>query len=556
MRVNIVVLQSMGVQEEQTMTWHRVTGPSGMEFAWRFAMRTPLQIPVLALLLCSMLVTQPPAGLAQQAPPEMPMLTLTGLLSGYRVVYYPDGRIWAVNADDSARLSVPVFMQNCWYKQSEATKTFPITSFVIPIQFDSGALEFVGIDTAGLASNFDYSWSVTPDTTYLGRIDDRYLIDAESRRRRGMRVTISGTVMTEGDSLHLSFPDGTLCQAHWPRTMFSLLFKVKADPVSDTLSKRTALIIENDSLRYNQYSVFDTVWQLGSTKSPNAFSGLGGTNNFFQDAGGGLQVRDPLRPSLLGMIWMEVVAQYGRVGFFDEMLDSVDTVFISVQRPHAWSDTLSGRGIADVVVQNVVERSRLSWITVRSDSSWLQFRSVRTYPRKDVDPFPRKSVEGIIPFLDNGILGTVPTAYGEPTTAPEPLKMRLYVDPTKIKTLSAGRYNTSLIFTYTTSGQQSVSLPVVLTVIDTTTSVADLLAATIRLTVSPNPATSTVSIRLSVGGSGILGIVSMDGRIIEQRSVDHTHSNVVIDRQLSPGAYYAVLRTMHGVVTRSFVVLP
>jgi hypothetical protein len=48
----------------------------------------------------------------------------------------------------------------------------------------------------------------------------------------------------------------------------------------------------------------------------------------------------------------------------------------------------------------------------------------------------------------------------------------------------------------------------------------------------------------------------MDGRIIEQRSVDHTHSNVVIDRQLSPGAYYAVLRTMHGVTTRSFVVLP
>ncbi len=103
------------------------------------------------VLLMAMLTAMGTDAVAQQRP-ELPIVSLTGQQAGWERAIYPDGRIWVPRRGVNGEriLTVPVFIKNCW-RTTEAFEAFPIYSFKMKLQFDSSALEFVGIEKNGPA---------------------------------------------------------------------------------------------------------------------------------------------------------------------------------------------------------------------------------------------------------------------------------------------------------------------------------------------------------------------------------------------------------------------
>ncbi len=471
---------------------------------------------------------------------------------------YPDGRLWvpAGSTSDPTTIHVPVYVRNCWRttKPDAAFPVvgFPITSFSIPIQFDSSFFEVIGIDTTGHASNFSYSWYLSSDTTYMTIVNDRQRV-----QQRGMRITINGTAVSEQDTLNLT---GPYAQEHcdlFPFTrMFSLILRVKPRSPLDTNFIPTALVISNDSLRYQGLRVFDSVWQTPRHR----WTGLEGIDNFYFDAGGIEQCRDLLRPSRSGMLWIEFTEATPSIVFKNfNGSQAIDTVTIRIPRTHTWADSISGQGVADVWVSNGTERSRATNIHVSTQEPWMRFRSISTGQSVAPEPIPAPVRTGVFPYLDRGLLGEadVFTLMWEPTQAQPPQRLRIFASNTMSAT--RGRYVGAITFTSTTMRPERVDLPVVLIISDTTTSVMDQGASGSlsngSITIAPNPSSGAVSISATSDHRASLDIVAMDGRIIERFSLD-AGSSIVIPGTLTAGSYRVVLRSPAGITSAGFIVTP
>ena len=166
----------------------------------RFALKGGATLLGVAFLLAALIGIGSQEASAQANRPELPTLSLTGTLSGWNQNYYPDGRIWVPQEgfNGDRELLVPVFVKNCW-RTTETFEAFPIYSFKFKVQFDSTALEFVGVDKNGprfgpqntpiscLADDFEFSTDVARDITYQS------VIDAPIQNRlRGKRVMVTG----------------------------------------------------------------------------------------------------------------------------------------------------------------------------------------------------------------------------------------------------------------------------------------------------------------------------------------------------------------------------
>jgi hypothetical protein len=390
---------------------------------------------------------------AQADKPELPKLSLTGSESGWSSSYYPDGRIWVPQEGRNGQreLLVPVFIKNCWRTTSQYT-AFPIYSFKFKVQFDSSSLQFIGVEKNGplrglqntpiscLARDFEFSANVARDITYQAVINAP--IQNRLRGRRVMIDAVSSKPLPQ---------TGDVTQPCDQRPMVELCylrFKVIARPGADPVSSRTPLILTNDTLFYNDFQVgFERPFP--NDPQPSTYSGLGGVDNFFFDANQIEQIRDPLRPSRPGMIWVEVTDLIPQLSFTNvadprfRLVDSVTNTNgtewfvvdpITIDSGSNYDDNVNGIGTRDIDVINAVLGTRASDITVQSDQPWLKFKSFLKGGPGEINPFPQPVREGYIATMDKGILGTTNgiTPMGDNTTAMRDLNMRIICDPNEL----------------------------------------------------------------------------------------------------------------------------
>jgi len=407
----------------------------------------------MVFLLVALIGVSTTDSVAQNRP-ELPTLSLTGSQSGWNASYYPDGRVWVPQRQtvgSKRTLLVPVFIKNCW-RSTDIFEAFPIYSFKFKVQFDSTAVEFVGVEKNGplrgpqntplgcLADDFEFSTDVDRDTTYQS------VIEAPIQNRlRGKRVMITGI---SSKSLPQTGDINSPCDQRPFVELCYLRFNVIADPVRNPVSARTPLIITNDTLFYNDF-------QMGFEKAfpddpqPSTFAGLGGVDNYFLDQNQIPQIRDPLRPSKQGMLWLEVTDLIPQLSFTNvadprfRLVDSVngsngtewfivDPLTIDVGTNY--DDNVNGIGTRDIDVINSVIGSRATDIVVQSDSKWLKFKSFLKGGQGEINPFPQPVREGYVTMLDKGILGTPlgVTPNGDNTISMRDLNMRVICDPNEL----------------------------------------------------------------------------------------------------------------------------
>jgi len=390
--------------------------------------------------------------------PELPTLSLTGALSGWNNSIYPDGRIWVPRrgANGERILIVPVFVRNCWRNTATFT-AFPIYSFKMKMQFDSTALEFMGIEKNGpltgagllprpaLAKDFEFSAEVARDTTYQSVIGAPL-----DNRLRGKRVMISAI---SSKPLPQTGDPTTNCESRPFVEMFFVKFRVIANPANNPVSSRTPIILTNDTLFYNDFAVGQEAI-LPNDPPPSRYAGLGGVDNFFFDINGIEQNRDEPRYSRPGMIWLEVTDEIPKLSFTNvadrrqRLVDSVDnsngaswfvtqpiTIDSGLASGDRFVDEANGLGTRDIDVINATAGSRASLITVSSDQAWLLFRTFRRGGGSgEIDPIPTPSREGVIPVMDKGILGTIlgRTPQGDPTELQRDVAFRIICDPQRL----------------------------------------------------------------------------------------------------------------------------
>ena len=417
----------------------------------RFALTKGAAVLGVAFLLAALIGIGTQEARAQK--PEIPTLSLTGELSGWKTSYYPDGRIWVPRrgANGERILLVPVFIKNCW-RSTEVYDAFPIYSFKFKVQFDSTALQFVSVEKNGplrgaqntpigcLAEDFEFSTDVSRDITFQS------VIDAPIQNRlRGKRVMVTG--ISSKQLPQTGNPDDQCDQRPFVELCY-LKFRVIANPANNPVSARTPLILTNDTLFYNDFQVaYEKAYP--SDPPPSEYSGLGGVDNFYIDNNQQEQVRDPLRPSRPGMLWVEVTDLIPKLSFTNvadptsRLVDSVANTEgslwyvvnpITIDSGSRYDDNVNGLGTLDFDVINSVTGSRATDLVVQSDSRWLKFKSFRKGGQGEIDPFPQPVREGYVAMMDKGILGTTlgQTPQGDNTTPMRDLNFRIICDPEEL----------------------------------------------------------------------------------------------------------------------------
>jgi hypothetical protein len=386
-------------------------------------------VTAVAVLLLVVALTGFSTASAQANKPELPTLSLTGERTDWKTNYYPDGRVWTSKrgANGDRTILVPVFIVNCW-RTTTTFEAFPIYSMKFKVQYDSTALEFMGVEKNGprtgpqntpiscLARDFNFSTSVARDVTYQSVINA-----PTANRLRGKRAMISAT---SSKPLPQTGDINSPCDQRPMVELCYLRFKVIADPAANPVSARTPIILTNDTLYYNDFRVgYELPFPFDP--APSEFAGLGGVDNYFIDQFQQQQVRDPLRPSKPGMLWVEVTDLIPRLSFTNvadrrlRLVDSVDNsngtdwfvtqpiVVDSGARPF-YEDQVNGYGTRDIDVINAVSGTRLYDLVVKSDQRWLRFKSFSKGGIGEITPppFPQPVREGYVQFMDKGILGT------------------------------------------------------------------------------------------------------------------------------------------------------
>jgi len=405
------------------------------------------------LLLAALIGIGSTVLMAQTNKPELPTLSLTGDGASWKREVYPDGRIWSSSRGPNGdrMLLVPVFIKNCWRTTSQY-EAFPIYSFKFKVQYDSSALEYVGVEKNGplrgpqltpvscLAKDFEFTSHVSRDVTFQS------VINAPTQNRlRGKRVLVTGV---SSKALPQTGDVTQPCDQRPYLELVYLRFKVVANPAIDPVSSRTPVILTNDTLYYNDFQVGKEIVFPGDV-APGEFAGLGGVDNYFLDNNGLEQIRDPLRPSKPGMIWVEITDATPRLSFTNvanpafRLVDSVDRsngsqwyvvdpITVDYQTPY--EDQANGIGTRDVDVINANAGTRAYEIMVQSDSKWLKFKSFLKGGggQTELNPFPNPVREGYVQFMDKAILGAIGDPLGNPTTGQRDLNMRIICDPNEL----------------------------------------------------------------------------------------------------------------------------
>jgi hypothetical protein len=385
-------------------------------------------ILILMLLVTGLLIlTNNHAKALQKA--DIPKLSLLGANNAYNNQVYSDGRIWLGFSDVKEReILVPVFIQNLWWDSTMITEArfggYPIYSFSFMVLYDGRVMSSNGVqltdpvggDITALAKNFEFEVDDKEASTRY-RIELTGAADAETKY--GRRVFVTGRSTRR---LPLTDENGQFQVLLYLKFKVTLSKqKIQADPTKYSGAEKSPLYITNDSLRYGEFRVgiddpFPKVSQ-GDANNPygnklyrrdkNPIIGLAGINLNSDEY--------PDYPSRSGLVWVNV-GENPAVGFRDVIGGTNNEVrqdenipdgsLWEVTRPIVVDSNLNtGKyGTRDILVVNSTPRSRLTYVSVQSNTSWLFFRTLPS----GYNPIPAQSRQGTVPFVDNGINGPVP----------------------------------------------------------------------------------------------------------------------------------------------------
>lgn len=405
---------------------------------------------VRAFMLCTVLcawLSFAPKALAQPVTALLPKLSLTGTDNGFNDNFYSDGRLWLGNADNRIQeILVPVFINNQWYDSNLISDPryggWPIYDFTFSVMYDGRTLEAAGVQTAGFApndelisngGNFFFEWEDMPEPTRY----NVYVKDQQDQATKyGRRVIVTGK----------STRRLPLTEEGQYKILVYLKFKViltKANfnnnPTVYNGANKTALYVSNDTIRYggvrNEIRVGtddpfprqsnvdpnNPYRQYGYLRSNSPTIGLAGITTDWADF-----------PSKPGVIWVNInVDKNPQIGFTDfgisttdlsvevkEDPNQTDAALWNIIRPIVLDEAVfpQGGGYRDIQVMNLAERSRITNISVQSDSPWLRFRTLGS----GNNPIPSQTRQGTIPFIDNGINGEQAGDLNDATNKPRP----------------------------------------------------------------------------------------------------------------------------------------
>ena len=523
-------------------------------------MTTALVRACIALATCAVCAGAFKDVNAQSTSAQIPTVSLTGHGYYWDGLTYADGRKWAFRdgPEDEVLVTYPIYLKNCWLP-GRGKETFPITHFQIPIQFDSSILEFVEVEPRGQASNFTFDAVLSADTSYMSVVNRSNMFG-----QQGVRVTVRATVTEDGDSLRDPFPiptDNLDCSHFFYFKLFHVVFRIKAVQVPSNEELRTALVITNDSLTFNDYGVDDEIWWFPDDPW-REFRGLDGFDNSEEDSTGAVTYLDSLRPSKPAMIWTEIVDTLPGLDVSIGDTTDVDTVVISVPHDHTWQDTTRGIGWLSVIVSNPVPNTRIGPLEVATRSDHILFDLSFVGLDSLNDPGHDLVDTSYIRTLDNGTRqgrGRI-DARGLPAFETGPARLSIFKVPERGSEPETNytRVETIQIRDYLT-GELVRELVVVLNIWDSTsTSVnEESMPDNAMLNVFPNPNSGSTTFTVNVRGSATLEVASITGERIETIQLGEagevSHSN--IRRSYPTGTYFATLRSPTGVVTKKVVVV-
>ncbi len=349
--------------------------------------------------------------------------------------FYPDGRIWIPRSPSGAQreVLVPVLIHNCWISDPEINEIVePIKSFDFKIQYDSRALQAVGVqfqgpraeDTYALAKGFKIAWNDVEDNTYKTSISGSQVGDPNGRR-----IRISGTTVDSLNPSPAPFPNARCNQREYVELLY-VRFIVKATPGS--LGDNTPLIITNDTLRWNDRTPTEAQWP--GQGQPTQFAGLFGYDNTSIDPEG---ITEPTR---FGMAYVRI-HEVPELGFApatviepiegsgqSEWVIKDAMVIDSANRDLRPNEVPPAENVVRrrIDVLDIVEETRITDIRITSDQPWLKFRTVGAKALR-----PSNSAngvrEGFLDFIDNGIMGRR-NPIGNPTEADPTTVMEIICD--------------------------------------------------------------------------------------------------------------------------------
>lgn len=373
---------------------------------------TPLVALVIVLFTALSSATH-----AQQLVPQTPRLCLLGGDGTFNPSWYPDGRVWTAQGNDSviSTLIMPVFMKNCWQSRGSYTAA-PIYSFAFNVQYDTSALQLVDVLTRGpemagthpnvfieqdsaraLSYGWNIAWNVAKDSAY--GVPNGMVSPTVVYRFRGTRARITG----QSSAPLAPTGIGDTCDSYAYKPLVFLKFRVLGR-VGEGVSDLSVVYVTPDSIHYN-----------GVNARTSPFPG----DTAYQDP-------QPVR-SVLGGVTYEhhsICAPY--------VQKSVPgCIYVRVHsRPvfRFLPETLSNRGVTNVndsvnVVADVFvvdsaftpyvgelrnevsvtlspDATRANDIIVESDQPWLRFST-----RGAKNPIPTASRFGRIAYIDKGIIG-------------------------------------------------------------------------------------------------------------------------------------------------------
>ncbi len=344
---------------------------------------------------------------AQAANPEIPVLTLTGMQSGYEKSLYPDGRIWVAPSDNGPReFLVPIFIKNNWRPTTgmhELINPEPIKDFKFDLYYDSTMVRAMGYETvvAGVSefSNWEdedgnviataNGWQIStndqPDKTYLEDIMPNASID---NKKHGHKFTLVGS---SSDSLpvHTNF-----------RPLVFVKFRVIPN-AANPLTKIAPIYIGRQDISYNGLNIrkeapFSELREIspdiiGIYPDPTEKTGLGGINN-------SNEVTYATEPTIEGVVYLRVMDKLPKIGFNqqdDPIVSKQSGAYWEITKELTASDESSEKGELVLELQNIVTGTRLRDITIESDQKWLDLEEVTKGNSKEFE-------NGM--WIDNGIM--------------------------------------------------------------------------------------------------------------------------------------------------------
>lgn len=410
--------------------------------------------------------------------PQIPKLSLVGSDGSYDRTWYPDGRIWlppSVDPTVPREFLLPVFIDNRWY--SYITKTpdnrdtikyiaDPIRSFKFKLYYDSLALRVVGIETDGPRHNEDdldykplaYGWN----TNFYDERDTKYWSYLRDPLNTPPGDNLRGRVLTIVGNSQKALPNTDLFAQEFKVLLYVRFRCVPTIVQTPGPEGNAPIYISNDTIQYNDLNVtteapfmkyrgYPGSTALADYPTPVRSNYYGATDNFTGLAGLSNKNMTTIEPPILpGVIYLRYMSRIPDFDFVinkevgqqppirqinaqQELWEIVDPITVDFGSPNP----VDGRRRVEVSIPPNLTQTRLSDITIESDSEWLKFQTVNLGANISKTPNPIRNASrfGRINWIDRAILDPnsgINDPMGQPLLRDGSVTLEVICDPASL----------------------------------------------------------------------------------------------------------------------------